>query len=84
MICSKELVIELIKMLSAVPALWNIKCIEYRNRNRKYDKMSKIASHFKTNVDDQIVRKIKSLKIQLSRKREQVQCRKTIFGLDSL
>ena len=72
MIWTKEQVIELIEMLRAAPALWDIKSKEYRDRNLKYDEMSKMASHFKTNVDE-ISRKIKSLKTQCSRERKKIE-----------
>lgn len=71
MLWSKELVIELIEMLKAAPALWDIQSKEYRDRNLKFDEMSKIASHFKTNVDE-VSRKIKSLKTQFSRERKKI------------
>lgn len=50
MLWSKELVIDLIKMLKAVPAFWDIQKKEYRDRNLKFDETAEIVSHFKTNV----------------------------------
>jgi len=70
MLWSKELVIELIEILKAAPALWDIQSKEYRDRNLKFDEMSKIASQFKTNVDE-VSRKIVSLN-QFSRERKKI------------
>lgn len=71
MLWTKEQVLELIEMLHTSPSLWDISCREYRDRNLKYDEMSKMASHFQTNVDE-ISRKIKSLKTQFSRERKKI------------
>lgn len=71
MLWTKEQIVELIEMLQTCPALWDIRCKQYRDRNIKFDDMSKMASHFKTNVDE-INRKIKSLKTQFSRERKKI------------
>lgn len=72
MIWTKDQIIELIEMLRAAPALWDIKTKEYRDRNTKFDATTKIALHFQTNVDE-ISRKIKSLKTQFSRERKKIE-----------
>jgi len=40
------------KIMKAVPALWDIQTNKYRDRNLMFDETVKIASHFKTNVDE--------------------------------
>lgn len=50
--CGQKSSIELIEMLKHDPVLWDIQTKEYRNRNPKFNKTAKIASHFKTNVDE--------------------------------
>lgn len=88
MIWTKELVIELIEMLKAAPALWDIKCKEYQDKNAKYREISKMASHFKTN-DLEISKKIKSVRSQFTRERKKVEEKRRCgiavwFGYDML
>lgn len=58
-------------MQKVVSALWDVQIKEYLERNLEFNEMTKIALHFKTNVDE-ISRKMKSLKIQFSRERKKI------------
>lgn len=58
-------------MLRSAPALWDTKCKDYRDRNKKFDEMSKIATHFKVQLDE-VAKKIKSLKTQYYREMKKV------------
>lgn len=57
MIYAKELVIDLIEMFKSAPALWDIRCKEYKDRNLNYYKLLKLVSHFNAKVDEITIKK---------------------------
>lgn len=69
---SKEKIIELIKMLHSAPTLWDATNKDYSNKTKKFDELTRLATHFKTNVDE-ISTKIRSIKTQYRREQRKTE-----------
>lgn len=53
--------LNLIEKLRQVPALWNVSCKDYTDRNKTTDETARLAETFST-IKDEITKQLKSLK----------------------
>lgn len=60
---NQEKTIRLIEEFHARPALWDVTCSEYKNRNKKRDALQELANHFQTSIEE-LEKKLKNLKVE--------------------
>ncbi|GAB6030502.1 hypothetical protein CHUAL_007364 [Chamberlinius hualienensis] len=68
---STEATVQLIELLESKPILWNVKCEEYRDKEKKADAIKDIANNLSKEVYD-VEKKIRSLRVQFNREHQKL------------